>query len=569
MADAGGISVAVGSGANTGVGLAIGGSVAVNVVSNDTRAYISGSVIGAPGALVGDVTLNAEADSRIWALTIAGSVSVGHSKNKFGGALSGSIAGSVNIVTNTIETGITGGTSVKSSAGLSLSATDKTGIIANAAGGSLSVGAGKTGLAMAVGGSFAINSIGNTVRSYVDSSTLDTNGAISIISTSDSSIWGLAVGAAVGVGVGSAGGTGASLSIGVSVSHNSIGNITESYIKNSSSVLTGGNDITISAVDNASIMAFAMAASISVGVSKGGSGVALSGGGAGAENVIYSTTNAYIDNSNLGTVANVGKVDLDAISTSEILAIVPTVSASVSYGSKAGVGAAIGVSVARNIIGSRTGNVVSDYTTNDTPGFINTGDTIRIADGPREGEVYEYTGEIYDRYDINADAGMVDVDREDRVWVEDKNSGIAPSGIYRYIGEEADVSGLSVEFVFGSDDDPDSITRSTGNWAEDGFSAGQQIEISGTASNDGIYTIASITDRDFSEVDGVSEIYLVESLSAAGTDSATIETTGNIDLTSADYLDTNNWEHHDMLNLTGLSFGDASSWKRVLKCRPI
>ena len=97
----------------------------------------------------------------------------------------GAVAGSVNSVRNTVEAGVSD-SAVVGSAGISIGATDGTAIIANAVGGSLSVGAGKTGLAMAVGGAFAINAIGNTVRSYVDGSSLDVNGRLAIAATSDS-----------------------------------------------------------------------------------------------------------------------------------------------------------------------------------------------------------------------------------------------------------------------------------------------------------------------------------------------------------------------------------------------
>lgn len=44
-----------------------------------------------------------------------------------------------------------------------------------------------------------------------------------------------------------------------------------------------------------------------------------------------------------------------------------------------------------------------------------------------------------------------------------------------------------------ADADPDTITRSTGSWLSEGFAAGDQIRVSGSTSNDGDYTIASLT----------------------------------------------------------------------------
>ena len=41
---------------------------------------------------------------------------------------------------------------------------------------------------------------------------------------------------------------------------------------------------------------------------------------------------------------------------------------------------------------------------------------------------------------------------------------------------------------------PDTITRSAGSWIDDGFMAGQQIQVSGSSRNDKTFTIASVTD---------------------------------------------------------------------------
>lgn len=44
-----------------------------------------------------------------------------------------------------------------------------------------------------------------------------------------------------------------------------------------------------------------------------------------------------------------------------------------------------------------------------------------------------------------------------------------------------------------ADDNPDTITRTTGSWITDGFQRGTRITISGSVSNDGTYRIASVT----------------------------------------------------------------------------
>ncbi len=44
-----------------------------------------------------------------------------------------------------------------------------------------------------------------------------------------------------------------------------------------------------------------------------------------------------------------------------------------------------------------------------------------------------------------------------------------------------------------ADADPDTITRAAGDWAADGFRAGDVIVVSGTASNDGTFVVATVT----------------------------------------------------------------------------
>ena len=436
---------------NLGGNIAIGGnagigaSVNVNVIVNETTASISGSTLDVGG----DLEVSATSTSVIRAVAAGAAIS----KN-----VGVQITATVNTIVNTTKAFIDSST-VTAGGGVDLSATIEGEIDSIALAGSLAVdvggsgeggeggesagggseGGGESGLAVAVGGAVAVNTIINTVGAYIDKSTLDIAGALALTSSSDNTIWDLATGGAVAVGVGSEGKSGIAVSIGVSVAHNVIVNAVESYIKRSN-ILTSGNDVIISAVDNATITATAIAVSASIGVSKGdeGSGVALSGGGAGAENIIYSTTNAYIDNSNLGSASNaVGNVDLDAKSTSEILSIVPTVSTAVASGSKTGVGAAIGISLARNIIGAEKNDIVADYTSDDSPTAINTGDTVGFTDGPREGDVYEYVGPSFNRFEHTADSGSVAIKEGDRVSVDEDHAGLADVGIYRYIGDNA------------------------------------------------------------------------------------------------------------------------------------
>ena len=88
-----------------------------------------------------------------------------------------------------------------------------------------------------------------------------------------------------------------------------------------------------------------------------------------------------------------GKVDLDAENTGSINAAVVSASASIAVGGIAGVGASIGVAVARNYIGWNPDyNEAPDYTTADNPNSIATGDTVEIESGATAGNIYVYIG---------------------------------------------------------------------------------------------------------------------------------------------------------------------------------
>jgi hypothetical protein len=142
------------------------------------------------------------------------------------------------------------------------------------------------------------------------------------------------------------GAVGAAISIGAAVAENQIDNSVEAFIINADNMVTSTDgDITIEAVENATITAVSSAASASVRV--GGLGVAISGAGADATNVILTDTNAFVMDSKLSSD---DEVKLDADNSSTINATVVTASASAVVGA-AGVGASIGTSVARNLIG--------------------------------------------------------------------------------------------------------------------------------------------------------------------------------------------------------------------------
>ncbi|HND53193.1 MAG TPA: hypothetical protein PLV92_12375, partial [Pirellulaceae bacterium] len=121
----------------------------------------------------------------------------------------------------------------------------------------------------------------------------------------------------------------------------------------------------------------------------GGTGrdaLALGRGG----NVILTDTVAYVDHS---VVTTSGDVDVQSVDNSLIDALVIAASFSASVGGVAGVGASIGVSLARNFIGWNPNATTNyDYSTDDKPASITKGKRVRVARGARAGDIYEYVG---------------------------------------------------------------------------------------------------------------------------------------------------------------------------------
>ena len=136
------------------------------------------------------------------------------------------------------------------------------------------------------------------------------------------------------------------------------------------SSLTASGAVTVAASEQAQIKAISVAAAISLAAG-GTGGVALSGGGATAQNLIGVDTSASIRSS---TLASVGSLAVTARDTSVIDAIVGAAAAAVGGGGTAGVGVAIGVAIADNSIDDGSGGTgqIAAYTTNSA--ITSTGD---------------------------------------------------------------------------------------------------------------------------------------------------------------------------------------------------
>ena len=150
------------------------------------------------------------------------------------------------------------------------------------------------------------------------------------------------------------GGVGVAVSIGVAGAYNQISNEVAAFIYNAGNVagdvvgVTTTGDITVQAIEAATINSLTAAASLAVAI--GGVGVAVSGAGAAASNVILTTTEAYVVESVLSTTVS-GNVTISASDTSTINAIVLASTAAIAGGG-VGVGVSIGAAFAGNFIGS-------------------------------------------------------------------------------------------------------------------------------------------------------------------------------------------------------------------------
>ena len=98
------------------------------------------------------------------------------------------------------------------------------------------------------------------------------------------------------------------------------------------------------------------------------------------------------------------------------------------------------------------------------------------ATNPRFYQLVDTAGTADTTDDIVRIPSSVIYDRDNNTAVLDFGSGLATDVLATF-----------------ADADPDTISRTVGSWLDDGFSAGQTITVSGSTSNDGLFTIDSVT----------------------------------------------------------------------------
>ena len=119
----------------------------------------------------------------------------------------------------------------------------------------------------------------------------------------------------------------------------------------------GSSAATTAVISRNSINAVSVAASAAIGLSAAGVGLALSGAGAVAVNTISGATDALLRASSAWAA---GDVLLSASSDKTISATIAALSLAVGAGATTGVGASIGIAVARNLIGQEGFGMLGD-----------------------------------------------------------------------------------------------------------------------------------------------------------------------------------------------------------------
>ena len=383
----------------------IAGAVTVNIINNDTLAYVHNSNL----VDVGVLTLKSESTG-----TIIG-VAAGLSGSANGIGIAGSV--SVNVILGDTYAYLDAGSDVDNATSVSIHAKDTSSIIAVA--GAIAYG-GKAG----VGAGVAVNYVGTWSKAYVENSDItiggtldvkaenypdivsvaaaigastgarpmagaisvsvnivsadtsalirgektangiDATGGILISATDDSAIHVYAGGIALAWGYSSRKedrGIGTSVTIGVAIAINRIDNDVEALIEDAT--VDSGGEVELTATSTSTIYSLTIGGSVSVATGEK-AGFALAGAGAGSGNKTQNTVTAAIKNVNsVTTVTAAGGVSLTATDSSQIMADAGGFAIAVGYGGKDG-GAAlsVGFSIVDNDIENTTEAYVHDST---------------------------------------------------------------------------------------------------------------------------------------------------------------------------------------------------------------
>ncbi|TVQ59514.1 MAG: hypothetical protein EA355_00320, partial [Rhodobacteraceae bacterium] len=391
-------SLAGAFGLSNSVAIAGAGAYAENVINASTRAFITATDLEAGG----DVDVIALNEAEISAMVIAASLSVAvGASNGIGASIGISIArnfmGKQRDGSNglSLTEALVANARVQAGGDLTLRATSTQTIDALVVAGSAAIaGGGTAGVGIAGSGVWVENVIFADVKARIEGDrgpgvtpaiaaetiTLEADNLSRISTLAGAVAVSAAFGGTAGVGV----------SIGVALARNTIGGTLEASIDNvARGVVARDGALRVAATDRAAIGVISAAAALAVAIG-GTAGVAVAGGGAESTNIIVSTTRAHISRSTV--TADVGAVDVLAVSEAEIRALVASIAFAIGGGT-VGVGVALGISVARNFLGYAPGAATATLDTSQEVRSLTKGQRVLILEGVRRGDVYEYVGD--------------------------------------------------------------------------------------------------------------------------------------------------------------------------------
>jgi hypothetical protein len=380
-------------------GVSVGAGIASNIVANTTVARIENSTIDATGAVVADAT----STSLIESITVGGA-----GANTF--ALGGSV--SLNDIQNTIDAHISTGSEVDATGTVRVEATDSTTIRGIAGGVAIATGA------AAVGGAFATNEIVNTVTGYIGDSNVEADGFVEVKANATSLLETITAGAGASTN---------ELSGGVSL--NAIASTLAAHI--ASSNVSADHGVKLTAEDDSTIKALS---------GKAGGAATASIGGAAAFNEMENSIYAYASDSTIDTSA--GSLELIALSRATIESITAS-------GSIAGTASVAG-SVASNFVGNET-QAYLDATSVDAFGNVTV-----VADALHTVETFAGAIQVGGTLGFGGSVAVTNLDNSTVSYIADSDvsaKGNALSSIPATDGShtQVDVRGVAVVAISSSD----------------------------------------------------------------------------------------------------------------------
>jgi hypothetical protein len=381
----------------------VGASISVNHLTNTVRTSVDGATVISSGL----VTIKSDSTSEIKARTLSGAIAkkpsgggggeteTSTSTEENGGGLigAGAGAGSQNDITSTVVAEIVSASNV--SATEVIVEAENGGEIQAIAGALSAVSASaKKGKddgtnTFVLGASLAINLITNITRAVIDASTVASTGAVGVDADQSAKILAITIAAAGALNTNSGDGeSGFAFQLAAAGSWNEIDTTTEAFIRNGSTVSSGGAaDVTVHATDSSDISADGGAAALARV-----SGSSVSVGASIAINDITTNTTAAIDGS---LVTSDKHLDVKAAGHQKIFALTIAAAVTNTAGSKSEDSKAYNF----NLAGAVSVNTI---TSNTKARIVNAGTVPAPVETANSGDVL-VTAE--DKSEINADAG--------------------------------------------------------------------------------------------------------------------------------------------------------------------